>query len=127
MQPVNLFDLAAQQARWLAVRQSVIAGNVANVNTPGYRGVDVKPFSAVLDDTTVTMQATQPGHFGANKASAETAAFRQEDDSTELVPSGNSVQLEDELMKAADVRRAFDLNTAIVKAFHQMMMQTTKA
>jgi hypothetical protein len=29
-------------------------------------------------------------------------------------------------MKAADVRRAFDLNTAIVKAFHQMMLQTTK-
>jgi flagellar basal-body rod protein FlgB len=73
------------------------------------------------------MQATEPGHFAASKPSAEMAAFRQEDDRSELVPSGNSVQLEDELMKAADVRRAFELNTAIVKAFHQMMMQTTKA
>jgi flagellar basal-body rod protein FlgB len=126
MQPVNLFDLAAQQARWLAVRQSVIAGNVANVNTPGYHSVDVKPFSAVLDDTQVTMKATQPGHFGATDASAGTAALRQDDDS-ELVPSGNSVQLEDELLKAADVRRAFDLNTAIVKAFHQMFTMTTKS
>jgi flagellar basal-body rod protein FlgB len=126
MQPVNLFDLAAQQARWLAVRQSVIAGNVANVNTPGYHGVDVKPFSAVLDDTQVTMRATQPGHFGTNKPSAEMVALRQDDDRTELVPSGNSVQLEDELLKAADVRRSFELNTAIVRAFHQMMTMTTK-
>ena len=125
MQPVNLFDLAAQQARWLAVRQSVIAGNVANVNTPGYHAVDVKPFSAVLDNTQVTMKATQPGHFGATDAAAEKVALRQDD--SELVPSGNSVQLEDELMKAADVRRAFDLNTAIVKAFHQMFTMTTKA
>jgi hypothetical protein len=28
---------------------------------------------------------------------------------------------------AADVRRAFDLNTAIVKAFHQMFTMTTKS
>ena len=125
MQPVNLFDLAAQQARWLAVRQSVIAGNVANVNTPGYRAVDVKPFSAVLDDTQMRMKATEPGHFGATEASAEIVALRQDD--SDLVPSGNSVQLEGELMKAADVRRAFDLNTAIVKAFHQMITMTTKS
>ena len=50
----------------------------------------------------------------------------QDDDRTELVPSGNSVQLEDELLKAADVRRSFELNTAIVRAFHQMMTMTTK-
>ena len=30
MEPVNLFDLATQQSRWLAVRQSAVAGNVAN-------------------------------------------------------------------------------------------------
>jgi flagellar basal-body rod protein FlgB len=125
MQPVNLFDLAAQQARWLAVRQSVIAGNVANVNTPGYHAFDVKPFSAVLDNTQVTMKATQAGHFGTSKASAETAALQQ-DDRADLVPSGNSVELEDELLKAADVRRSFELNTAIVRAFHQMMTMTTK-
>jgi flagellar basal-body rod protein FlgB len=35
MQPVSLFDLASQQARWLSVRQSAVAGNVANINTHG--------------------------------------------------------------------------------------------
>jgi flagellar basal-body rod protein FlgB len=124
MQPVNLFDLAAQQARWLAVRQAAIAGNIANVNTPGYGAVEVKPFAAVLDDTQVRMKATQPGHFGA---SASGVSLRQDDPDSSLVPSGNTVQLETELMNAADVRRAFELNTAIVKAFHRMMTMTTKA
>ena len=41
---VNLFELAAKQAQWLSVRQSAIAGNVANVNTPGYHALDVEPF-----------------------------------------------------------------------------------
>jgi len=30
MEPVNLFDLAAKQSQWLSVRQSAIAGNIAN-------------------------------------------------------------------------------------------------
>ena len=63
MEPVNLFDLAAQQSRWLAVRQSAVAGNVANVNTPGYGTVDVEPFEKVLDKTGVAMAATQAGHL----------------------------------------------------------------
>lgn len=35
MGPVNLFDLASRQSQWLAVRQSSIAGNIANASTPG--------------------------------------------------------------------------------------------
>mgnify|MGYP002382504004 CR=1 FL=1 len=56
---VNLFDLAAKQAEWLSVRQSTIAGNIANVNTPGYRALEVESFSKVLDNTRVGLQATQ--------------------------------------------------------------------
>ena len=67
MEPVNLFDLAAQQSRWLAVRQSAVAGNVANVNTPGYGAVDVEPFEKVLDKTGVAMAATQAGHLAGRR------------------------------------------------------------
>ena len=65
MEPVNLFDLAAKQSQWLAVRQSAIAANIANVNTPGYTAVDVEPFEKVLDRTAVSLQATQAGHLGS--------------------------------------------------------------
>jgi flagellar basal-body rod protein FlgB len=43
------------------------------------------------------------------------------------MPSGNDVTLEGELMKAGEIRRSFELNTAIVKAFHRMIMLSSKA
>jgi flagellar basal-body rod protein FlgB len=34
---VYLLELASQRSQWLSTRQSLIAGNVANANTPQYR------------------------------------------------------------------------------------------
>ena len=48
MQPIQLFELASRQAEWLATRQCVVAGNIANANTPGFKAKDVTPFQAVL-------------------------------------------------------------------------------
>lgn len=125
MQPVNLFELASRQAQWLGVRQATIAGNIANVNTAGYRAMDVEPFDKVLDKSSVSMTATQKGHFGA---SADKVSFKTHEDTTQtaVMPSHNSVKLETELMKAGEVGRSFELNTAIVKAFHRMMLMSMK-
>src|SRR5262245_40766828 len=123
---VNLFDLAAKQADWLSVRQSAIAGNIANVNTPGYRAVEAEPFSKVLDGNRVSLQATQASHL-VDGAGSEAVAVRQRDDHGEVLPSGNSVVLEKELLDAGEVHRAFELNTAIVKAFNHMTMLVSKA
>ena len=35
--------------------------------------------------------------------------------------------LENELLKAGEIGRQFELNTAIVKAFHRMLMLTSKS
>ena len=123
MQPVQLFDLAAQQAKWLAVRQTAVAGNIANVNTPGYGAVDVEPFESVLDNTRVAMATTQPNHLSS--AGVDGVAVRENSEPA-LMPSENTVVLEEQLMNAGEVRRAFELNTAIVKAFHRMILMTTR-
>lgn len=125
MQPVNLFDLAAQQSRWLATRQTAIAGNIANVNTSGYKAVDVVPFDKVLDNSGVTLRGTNVRHFGAS-ADEVSFALKQDVDETTMMPSENTVTLEDQLMKAGEVRRSFEMNTAIVKAFHRMLLLSVK-
>ena len=125
MEPVTLFDLASKQAEWLAVRQSSVAGNIANANTPGYTATDVVPFEKVLDQTSVSLRATQSGHLGFGASEAGLAVRPQEFDGA-VMPSKNTVVLEDELLKAGEVRRAFELNTAIVKAFHAMVMTAVK-
>jgi flagellar basal-body rod protein FlgB len=124
--PVSLFDLAAQQARWLSVRQSAIAGNIANANTAGYLAVDVEPFEKVLDNSRVAMSATQSGHQGSGATNASIAVRPDDSGDAQVLPTGNSVVLENELMKAGDVHRAYALNTAIVKSFHRMLMLTTR-
>lgn len=126
MEPVNLFNLATQQSRWLAVRQSAVAGNVANVNTPGYGAVDVEPFEKVLDNSGVTLATTQVGHLKGG-ATEDGFSIHQEERSASVLPSENSVVLENELLKAGDIRRQFELNTAIVKAFHRMIMLSSKS
>lgn len=126
MQPVNLFDLAAQQARWLSVRQSAVAGNIANANTPGYRTVEVEPFERVLDDTRVALRTTNPGHLTTG-ATGDSFALHRAETNSALRPPENSVVLEDELVKQGEIRRGFELNTAIVKAFHNMLMMTTRS
>ena len=125
MEPVNLFDLASKQSQWLSVRQSAVAGNIANADTPGYVATDVEPFEKLLDRTAVHMTATQSGHLGGGTAEAAYAVRPQEFTGAPL-PSKNTVVLESELMKAGEIRRSFELNTAIVKAFHAMMLSAVK-
>jgi len=124
VQSVQLFELAAQQARWLAARQSAIAGNIANVNTPGYGTMEIEPFERVLDNShRVSIGSTAANHIPIGGSGSFGMRAGGE---PSLLPSENSVVLENELIKSGEVRRAFDLNTAIVKSFHRMMMMNTK-
>lgn len=126
MQPVNLFALASQQARWLAVRHTAVSSNIANANTPGYAAVDVESFQAVLDQSRVAMRATHPNHVLPANASGG-FAVRQTSDDRPTMPSGNTVEIETELMKSGEVRRNFELNAGIVRSFHRMLLMTTRS
>jgi len=126
VQPLALFSLASQNASWLSTRQATIANNVANANTPGYRAADMQPFSAVLSHMNLPMATTSAGHiqpasFGGGKVNVKTA------DSWDVLYSGNSVDLEQEMMKAGDVNRAHALNVNITRSFHQMLMNAVKS
>lgn len=125
MGPVHLFDLASQQARWLSVRQAAVASNVANASTPGYAATDVVPFADVFNDASIRMAATSPGHLGVDPLAPEQVAV-SDAAAWEKTHSGNSVSLENEMMKAGEVNRAYALNTSVVKAFHQMLMTAVK-
>ncbi|AIJ98007.1 flagellar basal-body rod protein FlgB [Brucella suis 63/252] len=125
MSSIHLFDLAARQAQWLSVRQATVAGNVANANTPDFRARDVQPFADVLDKTQLTMTATSPLRLEA-EADGIAATRLRPDDVTEQTHSGNTVDVEQEMMKAGEIAREYSLNTSIVKAFHRMMLSVAK-
>lgn len=126
MGPLYLLELASSQARWLELRQSTIAANVAHANTPGFKARDVEPFNKILDGMPVRLAATSPVHIQLSAAETETRTNAKKD-SWEVVHSGNSVSLEQEMIKAGDVHRDYSLNAAIVRSFHRMMLAGAKS
>src|SRR3954451_611016 len=79
MGPLPLFGLAAQHAKWLSVRQAAVSQNLANVNTPGFRAMDVRPFQDVLQRVQTDLAATHVGHIAASSLSLLSSALRQAD------------------------------------------------
>lgn len=125
MESIQLFNLASRQAEWLSVRQTVISGNIANANTPGFRAKDVAAFEAVLQNTQLPMKSTNPMHFTDSPSDSYVVEPEAADGSAAQL-SGNSVELADELMKQGSIKRDYDLNAAIVKAFNKMMLTTVR-
>lgn len=126
MSQIYLLQLASQQAKWLTARQTLIADNIANANTPGYRAKDIQPFSEILDQTQITMAATNSAHIVPASADVATAMQPSDSDSWETSVSGNSVSLEQEMMKEGEINRSFTLNTNIKRVFHQMLLSALK-
>jgi len=106
---LNILSLASALASHASARQRVIAENVANADTPGFRGRDVVDFAEVLDGGAgFEARRTRAGHLGfAREAGGfevrEQAAMGAE------TPNGNSVSLEDQMMRAAAVRQEHEL------------------
>jgi flagellar basal-body rod protein FlgB len=123
--PLYLFQLASSQARWLELRQSTIAANVANANTPGFKARDVEPFNNILDAMPVKLAVTSPSHIQLNPAETDTRATAKKQ-SWEVVHSGNSVSVEQEMIKAGDVNRDYSMNAAILRSFNRMLLAGVK-
>ena len=125
MTDVYVFQLASQRTGYLSARQTLIAENVANVNTPAYKAVDLKPFSAALSEAEITMASTNPNHLTPSAQELDPPQSA-ESDATETSVSGNSVDLEGEMVKLGEVNRDFSEATGVKKIFHEMFMQALK-
>ena len=120
-----VFQLASQNAHWLSNRQSIIASNVANASTTGYHARDVVPFADVLDNAQITMATTNPAHLTIADTDSEAVKASESDDSDATI-SGNTVNLEQEMMKVGEINRSFTMNNNIKRVFHQMMLAALK-
>jgi flagellar basal-body rod protein FlgB len=122
---IYLFEVASQKAQWLSARQTAIAGNVANVNTPGYRALDIQPFSAVLDSSPIEMASTNPAHLSSPQSQAA-GLGEIEVQPSEQTLSGNTVNLEQQMINLGDVDRDYTMSANIRRAFHQLLLSALK-
>lgn len=120
-----IFDLAAQHGQWLAARQATTASNIANVNTPGYRAMDVVPFDQVLDKTRLSMTATNGAHMQPTEARFQ-ALETEREQGWDITYSGNTVTLEAELIKIGQNARMQALDVGLTRMFHRMILTSLK-
>ena len=123
---LTLSDIAARQADWLVARQKIISENIANSDTPGFHARDVRPFSEVLQQTSLDVAMTSPAHLGSGAPQAPTLSA-YESHSWDIKHSGNSVSLDEQLLKANEVRSAYSLNVGVIRAFNRMVLASVKS
>ena len=125
MEPVYLFKLIAQQKSWLSTRQSLVAQNVANANTPGYKALDALPFARVMERSGLEMSGAASLHMHPSPSEAMAAAVKPAEGGDTTI-SGNTVSPEQEMIKAGEIRGAFTLDTNLQRSFHSMWMSVVR-
>lgn len=109
---LELIAMAQAMSSRAGARMGVIARNIANADTPGYKAMDLPDFAETYADTAGEMRATRAGHLGGAGAGFEPDLRRSPDAGA---PNGNSVSLEQEMVKAASVRQDHEMALAIYR------------
>ena len=109
---VPLMSMLKTRMSWLNQRQDVLSQNVANADTPGYVAHDLKAldFDDVLHTAGVNkannLTVTDPRHIAIRPAGVDKFDDVETHD-VESNPNGNSVSIEQEMIKVSDTQAQF--------------------
>ena len=134
---IPVFAALKSRMNYLADRQQVIAQNVANSDTPGFTPMDLKPFTlpkagggaGALAMTPVSAAITSPLHLtppspagaGADPQDKPVAA-----PDSETTLNGNSVVLEEEMIKMSQARTDYDAAVAFYEQTLNLIQTAAK-
>jgi flagellar basal-body rod protein FlgB len=122
-----LFSAITRKMNWLTARQRVLAENVANVDTPQYKAADLRPLDFRNELTSSTqghlqVVATDPKHL-AGTMSALGAQEGIVKAPLERDINGNTVSIEDEMMKVSESTADYQLITNLYKKQINLLKQ----
>ena len=120
----NLFDLISARSAWLGQRQAVLGRNVANADTPGYLPRDLTPFTLAGAGLAAGPQLQPVRTAAAHLAplAQPVGTYRDEVDADLAVkPSGNGVDLPDQLRKMTSTELDHQLATGLYRRYVGML------
>ncbi len=109
---LNVFQLAHAMASHAGHRQSVIAQNVANADTPGYLARDVVAFA----DTIAAEDLDSGLHRGAGQTPLGSERWQTFTPNAPVDPNNNSVAIEQEMLKAVETARQHERAISIYRS-----------
>ncbi len=119
-----LFAALRAKMDWLSERQKLLSENIANADTPGYQARDLKPvdFHKMLKRSSASEIAiTNPRHL-KGAADAQRFNFKPEKTSSkEVNPSGNSVSIEEQMVKLGETQMEYETVTGIYRKQAQLL------
>jgi flagellar basal-body rod protein FlgB len=112
---LEITRMAQALAAHAGARQAAVAQNVAQADTPGYRAVDLPDFAVAYRDAGdgAGWQATRAGHIAQVAGGLDTLPRVSRGAAS---PDGNTVSLETEMVKAAEVRQSHDMALSIYRS-----------
>ena len=123
---IPLIQMLRQKMAWTSARQNVLAQNVSNAQTPGYEARDLKPYSfretlSATKSTSSGLATTHTGHIQQSKVSVGASKVDADDQFWETTPDGNSVVLEQQMMKMSQNHMEFQSAINLYKKSVAMM------
>ena len=126
---VPLLSMLRERMSWLNQRQDVLTQNVANADTPGFVARDLKPqdFSEELRQAQTPgrnarqLTVTDPRHISMSPSGGGAPFEDYEVRDAEANPNGNSVSLEQEMIKVSDTQAQFQAATNLYAKTITMM------
>ena len=111
---VPILSMLRTKMQWHQERQRLLAENVANADTANYRPRDLAPLDfgreAAQASARLALMTTDPAHIangtGATRFGAERVGY-------DVQPSGNAVNLEDEMIKVANNQMDYQAATSL--------------
>lgn len=120
---ITLSDMAMAKLDWAAKRARVLAQNVANADTPGYKARDLDKFTfkdALKAVAPVAVARTNPQHLKGTIPEQSRFTIRKVKTSEES-PDGNNVVLEEQMQKISDAKGAYSTAVTLMAAEDRLM------
>jgi flagellar basal-body rod protein FlgB len=111
---IPILSMLRHRMQWHQERQRVLAENVSNSDTPGFRPRDLREpdfRGAMANAGGVTLVRSDAGHFGLGGGNGTFQADRT--NTGDIRPAGNAVNIEEEMMKVAQNQMDHQAATAL--------------
>ena len=114
---LHMLGVLKAKMNWHQARQKLLAGNIANADTPRYQPLDLKPFEPAAPRATAAMAfstaITHARHISSVSTTADAMPGVQRTKDWEVTPGGNAVVLEEQMLKVAENQFDYQMATTL--------------
>ena len=111
---MSLAEALNDKMNYLAARQSIVAGNIANSSTPYYLAKDIE-YTAKPSNSSISagMVTTNAKHMTGGSFKSAGAGYKQVEDKTFIRNDGNSVRTDEQMLKLANIQQEHAMATRL--------------